>query len=291
MQHIALQSENKIDQIAQLDYYNIIYWKIYWSISSSNDKVWRKYWTLSVTSHWLLLLLNASADCPMTGLTLNRSRALSVGVWWTRTNMEEERVCEIRGNFSGSVEVKSEPPPKEAIPNLAPLCVSEYLRELTSAALWRGETGDDGITDLTRSFKSVEISGHENTRLFSGWIPKLRRVMTGLMSASAGDSERVRLFLPNTGLIKLCVGKGLEILRFELRTPEGVSSCRSSGDEYRVRNGESGWILSALTSFNEPNFRKLPASKKIKLAIIRKAVIQRAWFHKFHCLQITKLKC
>lgn len=153
--------------------------------------------------------------------------------------MEEERVWEIRGNFSGSVEAMSEFAPKEAISNLVPLCDSEYFRELTSAVLRRGETGDDGITDLTRSFKSVEISGQENTRLFSGRMPRLRRVMTGLMSASAGDSDRVRLFLPNTGLIKLRGGNGLGIFRFELRTPSGVSSCRPSGDEYRVRNGEN----------------------------------------------------
>ena len=85
--------------------------------------------------------------------------------------------------------------------------------------------------------------------------------MTGLMSASAGDSDRVRLLLLHKGLIKLRVENGLGILRFGMRTPAEVSS-RLSCDEYRERKGDSGRTLSPLTSCHDPNFCKLPACGK-----------------------------
>ena len=122
-----------------------------------------------------------------------------------------------------------------------------------SSNVYRGDTGGDGVSKLTCSFESEAIVGHDITRgtpFFSCNGLQHLRGTTGLISASAGEPDRVRLLIQR-GLIFIPAGSGLEILRLGMRNPVDriiKLSSRLSWEEYRARNGESGRGSSPVTS-------------------------------------------
>ena len=239
-------------------------------MSSSTERVCRKYCTLSATSHWLSLLCSSivvSADWPKTGLTLNNSRADSVGVLCALTNIEPQRVWWICGNLSWSADFNCELAQVGVVTRLVLVCGCASFN-VRSSQMYRGEISGDGVSWFACSFVSDVIAGHEiarGTPLFSSLGLGHLRGTTGLTRASAGDSDKARLLL-HRGPIILTEGSGLKILRWGMRTPEDrvdKLSSRLSWGECRVKNGESGRVSSPLTSWLESHFFKLTACGKI----------------------------
>lgn len=232
-------------------------------MSSSTDMLYKKYSTLSVTLHCRFLSsgwFKGLPDWSIMGLTLNNSRThsfdvLRVRTWCTNIGL---CACSILGNLSDwstgfNVEHAS-----------------------VEGDLESGERVSGSENLVSASYEFAFMTGHDLTRdippcdCFGLWqFPgsKCLRRITGLTSASVGESDRARPLMLRGFDFCSPLGSGLEKLRWILRTAARddcsyitVSSILFWGTN-RERKGDSGRESAPLTSLSDPDLRSWTESK------------------------------